>query len=228
MVGCSKISTGCQNCYAERMAARLATMPQSKSKYTDAITDRHWSGKVITHLPTLVNVPHRPGSLVFVNSMSDTFHGMVHDAVLAELFARMAAYPETTYIVLTKRASGMSQRYNRDFPSNVWIGATVEDRSVVQRVYDLAKCRALVRWISMEPLLGPVEIPYLDRLHWVVVGCETGPGRRPCHLEWVKDIIEQCDRARVPVFVKKLEIAGEVTGDLSSFPPWARRREWPK
>jgi protein gp37 len=210
------------------MAARLATMPNTRSKYMSVIKDRKWSGQVGVHVHTFFNIPHKPGSLVFVNSMSDTFHGTISDRLLLEHFASMAAYPETTYIVLTKRACGMSQRYNRDFPRNVWVGVTVENQSVVQRIYDLVKCRAEVRWLSMEPLLGPVQIPYLDRLHWIVVGCETGPGRRTCHLEWVKDIIEQCDSARVPVFVKKLEIDGVVTGDLGRFPQWARRREWPK
>jgi protein gp37 len=162
--------------------------------------------------------------------MSDTFHDGFSDSDRLQLFRAMVNYPETTYLILTKRAEKMKEfcaKYITPSAHNIWMGVTVEDQSTATRIPylpDTGRC-----WISAEPLIGPVEIPEIDRLQWVVIGAETGPGHRHCWVSWVQHIIEQCDSAHIPVFVKKLGFpGGKPHGDMFRWPRWAQRREWPK
>jgi len=161
--------------------------------------------------------------------------------------------PGHTYQVLTKRPERIplwldwvGEHWRGDspfnasmesgkFPENIWLGVTIENDKHLDRAKMLCQIPAAVRFISCEPLLGPIDLKLNElrtindkrQIEWLIIGCETGPKRRPCKIEWVKSLIEQCDTAKVPVFVKKLKIDGKVTGDMNLWPEWARRREWP-
>jgi protein gp37 len=154
----------------------------------------------------LIDLPKKwkKSRLIFVNSMSDLFQDAVPDSFIRRVFETMEQCPQHTFQVLTKRSDrlrrlGMSLRW----PPNVWMGVSVEDARVVDRIDDLAEVPAHVRFLSCEPLIGPLEKLPLQGIHWVIVGGESGPGARPMRQEWVESIYRQCDEANVPFFFKQ-------------------------
>lgn len=190
VTGCTKISQGCKNCYAERMAKRLTAMG----------SDRYRNGFRVTLHPDLLDVPR----VVFVNSMSDPFHEDIPDAFIQRVFATMRDCPQHTFQVLTKRADRLAQLAPKlPSPRNVWMGVSVEDARVVDRVDYLQKTPAAVRLLSLEPLIGPLEDLRLEGIDWVIVGGESGPRARPMKPEWVKSILRQCRAASVAFFFKQ-------------------------
>jgi len=195
VTGCSKISAGCKNCYAERMSKRLA------GRFGYPKDDPF---RVTVHLdkldePAKWKKPRR----VFVCSMGDLFHKDVTDAMIAEVLDVIEAYPQHTYQILTKRPERMAD-YAFTSP-NVWVGTSIENASHSLRAKALGECVAKVRFLSLEPLLGPIDMEDLWFLpEWVIIGCESGPGRRPCDRQWARDIVRQCNGAEIPVFVKQL------------------------
>lgn len=308
--GCRKVSPGCANCYAERMAKRLKAMEHPA--YQDVVDEHGWTGKVGCNLDAM-RVPGK-GKMVFVNSMGDLFYEGITDVQIAAAFGMMAAAAKHTFQVLTKRPERMREwnttmnrsggigRYIRsdagrkalrplfenmkktevvdgrtyrrmDDPwmevmngaacnygtapiPNVWLGVTAENQEWAdKRIPLLIQIPAAVRFVSLEPLLGPIDVRHgvpgwerclacgrihrmsgvghascdcmgfgggrfgmqelfpLDSLDWVIVGCESGPNRRPCDTQWVADIVTQCRVAGVPVFVKQIDIDGEVVKD---------------
>jgi protein gp37 len=161
--------------------------------------------------------------MVFVNSMSDLFHEDVPFEFITAVFGVMAACPQHTFQVLTKRPERMIEFFDSvgtcpddcTWPlRNVWLGVTVESSDHMYREDDLQKVPAEIRFISMEPLLGPVPRIPLGDIDWVIVGAETGPGARPMKLEWARDIRDQCREAGVPFFMKKVTGGGERPADL--------------
>jgi protein gp37 len=248
--GCSRVSEGCRNCYAERMAARHLPghdSPWDGEAYAHMTeSGARWTGKVELIEDKLMEPLHRrKPQRVLVNSMSDLFHERVTNEWVDRIFAVMALARKHTFMVLTKRA-GRMRRYSapeaaaRDrieeevraltncdwrFPleawplPNVWLGVSVEDqRAVEERVPELLATPAALRFVSCEPLLGPVDLytwlPMLEieresrcpddaYLDWVIVGGESGPGARPMHPEWARSIRDQCSAARVPFFFKQ-------------------------
>ena len=141
---------------------------------------------------------------VFVNSMSDVFHPDVPDTFIADIFAVMMATPRHTYQILTKRPERVARlAVQLPFPPNVWIGTSVESQAVVDRIRWLRKVPAAVRFLSCEPLLGPLPNLLLEGIHWVIVGGESGPHARPMHPEWVLDIRDQCVAQEIPFFFKQ-------------------------
>jgi protein gp37 len=204
--GCDRISTGCENCYALTLAKRLKAMGSAKyQKDGDPRTSGPGFG-VTTHEHALT-APYRwrdPRS-VFVNSMSDLFHARVPDQFIHEVFAVMADTPRHTYQVLTKRsrrlvrmAAGLS------WQPNVWMGVSVENAASLWRADQLCQVPAAVRFVSAEPLLGPLDGFSLEGLHWVIVGGESGPGARPLDLDWVRGLRDQCLQAEVAFFFKQI------------------------
>lgn len=196
VTGCDKLSSGCKHCYAERMAKRLNAMGSS----------RYAKGFRLTLHPDLIDAPKtwKKSRLVFVNSMSDLFHKAVPTEFIKQVFETMVACPQHTFQVLTKR----SQRLRElgpilPWPSNVWMGVSVEDSRVVRRVTDLQNVPAQVRFLSCEPLIGPLARIPLKGIHWVIVGGESGPGARTMHIDWVESIQRQCRRADVAFFFKQ-------------------------
>ena len=143
-------------------------------------------------------------SLVFVNSMSDLFHKDVTDDFLKKVFATMNQTPQHTYQVLTKRGDILlAKNPILTWSSNIWQGVSVENDKYIQRIDDLRKTNAHVKWLSLEPLLGPLQNLDLTGIDWVVVGGESGPGARPMDPDWVRDLRDQCQKAKVPFFFKQ-------------------------
>lgn len=205
VTGCTKVSQGCKHCYAERMAARLEAMG----------SDRYRNGFQVTLHPDLVDVPRRwrQPRVVFVNSMSDLFHDDVPLAYLQRVFATMRDCPRHTFQVLTKRSERLAELAPQlPWPANVWMGVSVEDARVLGRVAHLQAVPAAVRFLSLEPLIGPLDALPLEGIHWVIVGGESGPKARPMRKDWVDSIYRQCRAERVPFFFKQW---GGVRKDLT-------------
>ncbi len=196
VTGCTKVSAGCKNCYAERMAKRLNAMG----------VDRYRNNFELTLHEDLLNVPTKwkAPRLVFVNSMSDLFHKDVPIEFIQKAFETMARCPQHTFQVLTKRSDRLREVADSlCWPKNVWMGVSVEDAKVVHRITDLQHVPAAVRFLSIEPLIGPILDLKLDGIHWVIVGGESGPGARSMKTEWVESIHSQCRNAEVPFFFKQ-------------------------
>ena len=196
VTGCTKISPGCAHCYAERMAKRLRAMGQ----------DRYRNGFKLTLQPDVVEMPlrwKRPRT-VFVNSMSDLFHKDVPTDFIARCFAVMQRASQHTFQVLTKRPDRAAELApDLPGPSNVWMGTTVENADYVQRIRFLTRIPAVVRFLSLEPLLGPIPRLPLKDIHWVIVGGESGPKARPMEPSWVLQIRNRCIAHSVPFFFKQ-------------------------
>jgi protein gp37 len=203
--GCDRISRGCDNCYALTLAKRLKAMGQPHYQQ-DGDPRTSGPGFGVTHHLDSLGLPYtwkRP-RLVFVNSMSDLFHAKVPLAFVQQVFAVMAATPQHTYQVLTKRARRLRRLAPElDWPPNVWMGVSVEDSAALHRVHDVCAVPAAVRFLSCEPLLGPLYRLPLDGIHWVIVGGESGANARPLDSSWVEDVKDQCMSAGVPFFFKQ-------------------------
>lgn len=196
VTGCTKISIGCQNCYAERMAHRLQAMGQPN--YIDGF-------KVRTHEKVL-SLPLRwkKPRTIFVNSMSDLFHEKVPVSFISKVFRVMERTPQHIFQVLTKRSENLRKLSKYlPWPDNVWMGVTVENKKHQQRIEDLRNTSAKIKFISFEPLLGPITKIDLKTIDWVIVGGESGPKARPVSSLWVEDVRDQCLIAQVPFFFKQ-------------------------
>jgi protein gp37 len=196
VTGCTKISSGCANCYAERMARRLKAMGQPRYRH----------GFKVTLQPDLLQVPlrwKRP-RMVFVNSMSDLFHKDVPAEFIARCFAVMQEAAHHTFQVLTKRPErAVELAPDLPWPENVWMGTSVESAAYASRIGLLTQIPASIRFLSLEPLLGPMPRLALAGVHWVIVGGESGPGARPMDPKWVLQIRDRCLREGVPFFFKQ-------------------------
>ena len=196
VTGCSKVSTGCKHCYAERLARRLQAM--------GAV--RYRNGFTVTLHPAVLDLPKRwrQPRMIFVNSMSDLFHESVPLEFIQRVFATMHDCPQHTFQILTKRSARLRDlAQHLDWAPNIWMGVSVENRRVIHRIHDLQAVPAHVRFLSCEPLLGPLDDLPLDGIHWVIVGGESGPGARPMQAAWVRAIRDRCRRADVPFFFKQ-------------------------
>jgi protein gp37 len=196
VTGCSKVSAGCQNCYAERMAMRLQAMKNV----------RYSNGFKVTLHPDLVDAPRswKTPRVIFVNSMSDLFHEKVPLAFIQKVFATMRACPQHTFQILTKRSRRLAELAPKlDWAPNVWMGVSVEDDRVLTRIDDLRTIPSAVRFLSCEPLIGPVDDINLTGIDWVIVGGESGPGARPMKIEWVRAIFKKCRKAKAAFFFKQ-------------------------
>ena len=194
--GCTKISSGCKNCYAERMTRRLHAM--GVEKYKDGFAIR-------THPDTL----HKPYTwsspkTVFVNSMSDLFHKDIPFSFIEQVFRVMNENSQHTFQVLTKRSDLLRQYApGLNWTENIWMGVSVEEQSVIDRIDDLKMIPAQVRFLSIEPLIERIQRLQLDNIDWVIVGGESGPGARHISPEWVTEIRDQCIIQGVPFFFKQ-------------------------
>jgi protein gp37 len=202
--GCTPVSAGCDHCYAERLARRLQAtgMPKYRRgfEYTEHDSalelPRHWRGRRV----------------VFVNSMSDLFHEHATKRFIQRVFDTMLATPQHVYQVLTKRPNKAAAWVREicdiqelDYlPDHIWIGTSVESAEVLWRIDHLRRVPAQTRFLSCEPLLGPLDGIELDRVHWVIAGGESGPQARPMDLAWARQLRDRCHRAGVPFFLKQL------------------------
>lgn len=216
VVGCTKVSTGCTNCYAERMAKRLVAIAQSAQmcgknpgrakNYASVINNRgRWNGRVFLD-KAAVDDPRswRLPRVVFVNSMSDLFHPDVPTTFIKSVFRVMNECPQHTFQVLTKRPERTAKLSSSvNWTPNIWMGTSVENQSVIERVRQLQRVPASVRFLSVEPLLGPISRLPLKGIGWVIVGGESGPGARPMNPKWVSQIRDRCTNRKVPFFFKQ-------------------------
>ena len=196
VTGCTKVSPGCKHCYAERMAMRLQAMGQLK--YENGFN-------LALHEDTLEQpLGWKKPSMIFVNSMSDLLHQDVPLIFVHKVFDVMRRATWHTFQVLTKRSRRLLELNPEiDWPSNVWMGVSVENRDYTFRIEHLRQTDAQIKFLSLEPLLGPLPGLNLHGIDWVIVGGESGPGARPMAEEWVVDIRDQCRVARVPFFFKQ-------------------------
>lgn len=195
VTGCTKVSEGCLNCYAERMTRRLQAM--GNKNYSDGFD-------VVRCHEHMLAAPQRwkRPRMIFVNSMSDLFHPDVPESFIRAVFDTMRATPRHTYQVLTKRAERMA-RLDLEWPANVWAGVTIESARWLRRLDSLRGTPAAIRFLSLEPLLGPLNGLTLDGVDWVIVGGESGPGARPMEARWVQDIRDLCMASETAFFFKQ-------------------------
>jgi protein gp37 len=196
LTGCTKVSPGCKHCYAERLAIRLQAMGNPN----------YANGFQLTLHPHALEQPLRwkKPRMIFVNSMSDLFHKDVPWSFIEQVFDVMRQASWHTFQVLTKRSERLFElNEDIDWPQNVWMGVSVETEKYLFRVDHLKQTHAYVKFLSLEPLLGPLQALDLAGVDWVIVGGESGPGARPIKQEWVTSIRDQCLGANVPFFFKQ-------------------------
>ena len=261
VTGCDRVSPGCDHCYALTWARSLKAMG-SKRYQADGDPRTSGPGFGLTLHWDLVNQPRhwKPPSVVFVNSMSDLFHDRVPLDFIQAVFRTMEETPQHTYQVLTKRSARLVRLANRlPWPPNVWMGVSVENEDYLIRAARLARVPAAVRFLSVEPMLGPVDLggilsygwcPRFGfnwhecdrcpddhwRIGWIIAGGESGPGARPCDLDWLRDLRDQCRATGAAFFLKQLgAVAGRQAGcrdakgaHLEAWPFDLRIREMPQ
>lgn len=196
VTGCTKVSPGCKHCYAERMAHRLQAIGQPNYR----------RGFELTLQPHMLELPlqWRKPQIIFVNSMSDLFHADVPIEYIQRVFDVMRRARWHRFQVLTKRADRLEEVADRiDWPENVWMGVSVESTAYLQRIEQLRATSARVKFLSLEPLLGPLPCLDLRDIDWVIVGGESGPRSRPMDPQWARDIRDRCVGAGVPYFFKQ-------------------------
>ena len=196
VTGCTKISEGCAHCYAERMALRLKAMGQKN----------YANGFQVNLHPHALNIPLKWKSphMIFVNSMGDLFHNEVPLSFIQQVFEVMKKAYRHRFQILTKRAERLADLApSLNWTENIWMGVTVESAAYLYRLEYLRNVSAAVRFLSLEPLLGPMPDMDLTKIDWVIVGGESGPGARPMNKSWVIDIQQQCHDAKVPFFFKQ-------------------------
>lgn len=196
VTGCTKISDGCLNCYAEKMARRLKSMGNSRYK----------NGFEVTLQEDLLDIPYqwKKPRMVFVNSMSDLFHHDIPFEYISKVFTVMNNCPQHTFQILTKRSERLVEcSIHLKWTHNIWIGVSIENNKVLNRLKDLKKVRARTRFISFEPLLEKIELKTLNGIDWVIVGGESGPNSREMKEEWATSIRDICISNNIPYFFKQ-------------------------
>ncbi len=196
VTGCTKISSGCANCYAERLAQRLQAMGNPSYK----------NGFCVTLHEDALELPlkWKKPQTIFVNSMSDLFHEVIPIEFILRIFDTMHRANWHHFQILTKRSDRMLELSPKlPWASNIWMGVTVEDNNCIYRIEHLKNTDAKVKFLSLEPLLSPITNLKLDGIDWVIVGGESGPKARPIGKEWVIDIKNQCQSEKVPFFFKQ-------------------------
>lgn len=194
--GCDKISAGCKYCYAEVMTRRLQAMGIEKYK----------NGFEVAIHEDALHIPYswKKPKVVFVNSMSDLFHPQVPFSFIQKVFEVMNNTPQHTYQVLTKRADRLYELHHQlNWAKNIWMGVSVENEKVIDRINFLRETNAVVKFLSCEPLIGPLRNMDLTNIHWAIVGGESGRKARPIDEEWVLDILSQCKSSNVKFFFKQ-------------------------
>ena len=200
VTGCTKVSAGCDNCYAERFSERFRGVAGHPFE----------SGFDLTLRPERIDQPKRwrRPRMIFVNSMSDLFHKEIPDAFVSRVFDTMETAHWHVYQILTKRSSLMREFINRRYrdrpaPPHIWLGVSIESSSVMSRLRHLKQNRAAVHFVSFEPLLGPVGTLNLSGIHWAIAGGESGPRARPVDISWLRELRDQCVTQSVAFFFKQ-------------------------
>lgn len=196
LTGCNKVSAGCKYCYAERFSKRLKAMG----------VPSYMNGFKLTLHPEVLEAPlsWKKPQMIFVNSMSDLFHEKVPIAFIQKVFDVMTRANQHTFQILTKRSERLRLLNSEiSWPDNVWMGVSVENEKVIHRIDDLRQTNARIKFLSLEPLLGPLSNLNLKDIDWAIAGGESGPGSRPMEPDWVRGIRDQCNNQNVPFFFKQ-------------------------
>ncbi len=214
LTGCNKVSPGCKNCYAERLSHRLQKMGQRNYR----------NGFKLTLHESALDIPLKwvKPKMIFVNSMSDLFHARVPDFFIKKVFQVMNCSPQHIFQVLTKRAERLEQIAPKlNWTKNIWIGTSIENKNYMFRTNHLLKTTAHVKFLSLEPLLGPLPRLKLKGIDWVIVGGESGPKARVMQKEWVEQIRDQCLKKNVAFFFKQWGgVRKSTTGRLLNGKTW--------
>lgn len=241
VTGCSKVSAGCKNCYAEIMFNRQSAMDYNGNVYQNREFIEVQCHQERMHQPLRFKKPKK----IFVNSMSDLFHPKVPYEFIDNIFEVIRYCPQHTFQILTKRPERMIEYFKWtyiQYPqvcNNVWLGVSIEDQKTAdERIPLLLQTPAEVRWLSIEPLLELVNIDPVQlsdnkmrgrhTIDWVVIGCESGPKRRECETEWISKIVWQCQQEKIPVWVKQININGKIVEDVKQFPKPLQVRQLPE
>ena len=221
VTGCTKVSPGCDHCYAETFAERWRGI--SGHPFEQGFDLKLWPERIRNIAKW--KKPRR----VFVNSMSDLFHKDVSDKYILDVFNAMMEAPQHTFQVLTKRPERMKRWVARhslggDIPRHIWLGTSIESTDYGWRASDLRATLARTRFLSLEPLLGPIAKVILEGMNWVIVGGESGPGHRPMPLEWARKIRDDCKDLGIPFFFKQV---GAFRPTEDAIPSDLRIREYP-
>jgi len=231
VTGCSWVSRGCDNCYAKRYAE---TRLRKCARY-----DSDHPFKVTVHRDRLREpIGWRKPQRMLVCSMGDPFHPLVSDEVRSEIFATMAGAPQHRFLLLTKRARSMIGFWQSvewelfgTAPEleHIWPGVSVEDQDTAdERIPTLISLESEYRWVSIEPLLEPIRLNVaLGEIDWLVIGCESGAGARPCEDSWIEDLLNQCWDLNIPAYVKQVQINGKAVKKMGRFPPSLQVRKMP-
>jgi protein gp37 len=196
VTGCHKVSAGCAHCYAERFSERFRSVPNHP--FSQGFDLKLWPERL--SLPLSWKEPR----MIFVNSMSDLFHGEVSDVYVQKVFKTMREASWHTFQVLTKRSDRLVKMSKKlTWAPNIWMGVSVENEKFQYRIDDLRKVNSSVKFLSLEPLIGPIPDIQLNGIDWVIVGGESGPGARLMEKEWVEQIHKQCRKNKVPFFFKQ-------------------------
>lgn len=207
VAGCTILSPGCTNCYAMRLARRLEAMGQPKYVGTTRVSGGRakWNGKIVLDEAALeIPLKWRNPKIIFVNSMSDLFHEKIPLKFILKVFKVMKEARHHTFQVLTKRADRLAEISEQlPWPDNVWMGVSVESEDYIERIDRLRSTPAFVKFLSLEPLLGPLDHLNLDGIDWTIAGGESGPNARPMDPNWVRSIRDQCNAAGVAFHFKQ-------------------------
>ena len=229
VLGCTPISEGCKHCWASALVTRFPSLNGGKP-----FSEVRFYPERLSQ-PAKWKKPRR----IFVGGMTDLFHEQIPNDWRDQIFIAMLKY-DHTYLILTKRAANMrgyiyrllSPALTEQRLGNIWLGVTVDSDAALGRLTHLGGTPAIVRWISVEPMLSPLRVISQrlreNNINWVVIGCESGPGRRPMKLEWAEALVEECREAGIACFVKQIEIDGRVVHDIERFPKSLQVREWPR
>ena len=238
--GCTRVSEGCRFCYAERVAARFSGIGQPYEGLVEKSKSGghpRWSGEIML-VDHMLNEPRKwkQGKLIFVNSMSDLFHEKVPLDYILRIFEVMRNTPQHSYQILTKRSERLADLSPKiDWSPNIWMGVSIEDSRVIDRADALCTVPSAIRFLSLEPLIGPIPNLNLVGLDWIIIGGESGNQARIMETEWAIDLLNQCRSANLPCFVKQMGTQwarrrgskSRKGDDFSEFPPSLQVREYP-
>jgi protein gp37 len=233
LAGCTKVSPGCEHCYAEVMSRRLAAM--HRQGYENVINYKGKWNNQIDLIPSALSKPlhWKKPRLIFVNSMSDLFHKNVPEWYIASVFEVMMKANWHTYQVLTKRPERMHQILDGadwwNGSEHIWLGTTMENQTEAdERAFHLRRIGPAVRFLSLEPMLEPIEIPLIEKWNWVIVGGESGPGARPFNWDWARSVRDQCREYEIPFFMKQGGGVRDKRAKLEDLPNDLQIREFPR